>query len=67
MEINPQRIPPTPPHAPPTSPFADGPSMGWGGVGGVPYGCISMLDIGFWIPLSLSLYIFKYIYIERER
>ena len=46
---------PTPPHAPPAPAPADGFGMGWGVVGGIRYGYISLLDIGYW------MYIFIYI------
>ena len=30
-----------------------GGSMGWGGWGGIPYGYISILDIGYWIYIYI--------------
>ena len=55
INMNIDITPPTPPHAPP-GPSADGPSMGWwgGGWGGIPYGYISILDIGYWVYILSS-------------
>ena len=50
--------PPTPPH-PMLGPSAEGPGGAWGGGGGgwggIPYGYISILDIGYWISI-LSIF-----------
>ena len=44
------------PCAPP-GPLADGPSMRRGGVeGGVPYGCVSIVNTRFWIFIYIYLY-----------
>jgi hypothetical protein len=47
---------------PPPGPSAGGPSMGWGGGGwgGIPYGYISILDIGYWIYILSSRSCDKY-------
>ena len=41
---------------------AEGPgggSMGWGGLGGMPYGYISILDIGYWIFIYTDIHAFS--------
>ena len=49
---------PTPPHAGAARRGAGGAwGGGWGGWGGIPYGYISILDIGYWISI-LSIYIY---------
>ena len=54
--------PPPPPHPMPHPPriLSGGPGMGWGGVEGIPYGCIPILDIGY--LMYIYIYIYLYIY-----
>ena len=51
------------PHAPPPVPLRTARACAGAGWGGIPYGYTCLLDVGYWISLSLCLTLSHYIYI----
>ena len=54
----------SPPHPTSCPHVAASRDMGWGGVGWIPYGWCSVLDIRYWMSLSLSTYLSLFSYVH---